>query len=268
MKLKYKYAKAEDIPEGFESLYTEKGGEFVLTGVEGIKTQEDTDRLQRSLTAERTAHKATKDAFKVLDGMDLEDVVSKLDRFDELEALAGGKDTKDVDAIVETRIKSRLAPLERERDTLKAKASELEVKVNEFETQGKTRTVHDTVRQAAAKLNILPSAIEDALMLADRNLVVGEDGTVVVKEGARGFTQSVDVDTWLTEVREARAHWWPASEGGGAGGGNTGTGGANPWSKAGWNMTQQGALYKENPTKAQNLAKSAGTTIGGPKPEK
>jgi hypothetical protein len=31
-------------------------------------------------------------------------------------------------------------------------------------------------------------------------------------------------------------------------------------------MTEQGRIYRENPERAQQLAVSAGTTIGGPRP--
>lgn len=266
--LKALYKTKEEIPAGYEDLYTEKNGQWELTGVEGIKTQADVTRVQESLSKERAAHKATKEAFKALDGMDLEDVIGKLDRFDELEALAAGKGDKDIEARVEAGIKSRLAPVERERDNLKKEHAELTTRVGEFEAQGRTRSIHDNVREAATKLNILPGALEDALLLADRSLVVNDNGDVVVREGVNGFTELVDVGTWLTEVREKRAHWWPASEGGGAGGGNAGSTGLNPWTKAGWNMTKQGEMLKANRGKAENLARAAGTSIGGPRPEK
>lgn len=267
--LKAVYKTKDDIPAGYEDLYTEKNGQWELTGIEGIKTQADVSRVQDSLSKERAAHKATKEAFKALDGMDLEEVISKLDRFEELEAAAAaGNGNKDIDAQVEARIKSRLAPLERERDNLKKENTDLNGRVQQFETEGRTRTIHDEVRAQAAKLNVLPGALDDALMLAERALVVSEDGQVVVREGAKGFTEAVDVGTWLTEVRETRPHWWPASEGGGAGGGNQNSTGANPWSKAGWNLTQQGKILTESRAKAENMAKSAGTSIGGPRPEK
>jgi hypothetical protein len=57
--------------------------------------------------------------------------------------------------------------------------------------------------------------------------------------------------------------------GGGSGGSqnNFGTGGTNPWSLDGWNMTKQGQYVRENGVeKAEQMAKSAGTTLGGPKP--
>lgn len=271
MVLKALYASKEEIPAGYEDLYTEKNGKWEFSGVEGLKTQADVTRVQESLTKERAAHKATKEAFKGLDGLDVTEVLAKLDRVEELEAqvaTGNGADPAKIDALVETRIKSRLAPVERERDQLKGQVVELGGKVEQFETQSKTRSVHDAVRTEATKLGIIPSALDDALMLAERALGVSEEGTVVVKENS-GFTEGLDVGTWLTEVREKRAHWWPASEGGGAHGGNNNNGGGvNPFSNAGWNMTEQGRIYKENPAKAENMAKSAGTTVGGQRPAK
>jgi len=73
---------------------------------------------------------------------------------------------------------------------------------------------------------------------------------------------------FLTEMQDKRPHWWPKSVGGGAGGSGNGFGGAaNPWTAENWNMTQQGAYVKENGMdKATQMAKAAGTTVGGMKP--
>ena len=77
------------------------------------------------------------------------------------------------------------------------------------------------------------------------------------------------VDGWLREMQKMRPHWWPETEGSGAGGGGPlGNGAANPFSAKNWNLTEQGKIYRENPVLADQLAKSAGTKVGGPKPAK
>jgi len=81
------YNSAEDIPEGFDSLYTEKDGKWHLTGVKGMKTSQDTDKLSKSLREERAAHKATKDKLaKFGEDPDIDAILEKLDGYEDLEA--------------------------------------------------------------------------------------------------------------------------------------------------------------------------------------
>ena len=60
MELELQYASMEDVPQGFESLYTENNGKAVLTGVKGVSGfAAETAALTKSLNAEREAHRAT-----------------------------------------------------------------------------------------------------------------------------------------------------------------------------------------------------------------
>lgn len=256
----------DDVEEAFHPLYTERNGKFEFTGVKGMKTQADVSRVQDSLVKERTAHKATKDAIAPLAGRDLTEVMASLDRIPELEAAAAGKlDDKAINAIVETRLTAKIAPLEREKNLLTKELSDTKGLVEQLQGQDRTRSIHDSIRTAATKAGVLPDALEDALMLGERQLERDETGNIVVKAGT-GFTEGVDPTVWLTELRNKKPHWWGPSEGGGATGSAGKSGGTNPWSHDGWNMTEQGKIYKENPTRAAQLAKSAGTSVGGQKP--
>jgi hypothetical protein len=40
----------------------------------------------------------------------------------------------------------------------------------------------------------------------------------------------------------------------------------NPWSREGWNLTRQGALYRANPKAAAEIAAKANSFIGATKP--
>jgi hypothetical protein len=269
MALKLSYDKKEDIPAEFLSLYTEKDDIWELTGVEGIKTQADVDRLSAALKKERNDHKAIKDKVKQLGDRTIEQVIEQLDRIPELEAQieASDMDPKKIDALVEARIKARLAPVERERDTLKTKVGELEGEVKISKADKRTRTIHDAIREASVKAKLLPEALEDALLLSDRIFDIDEAGKVVVKDEV-GFTPGVDAVVWFTDMQKKRPHWWGPSGGGGAGGNRGGNGIAkNPWSSTDWNMTEQGQIYNEDPARAAQLAQVAGTTVGGRRPE-
>ena len=81
MALDLQYEKKEQIPAGFEDLYTEKNVEnaegemiptFFLTEINGMKTEQDTNKLETALKAERTEHGETKKKLKIWDGKDPE----------------------------------------------------------------------------------------------------------------------------------------------------------------------------------------------------
>jgi len=279
-KIKLSYKTAEEIPAGYEKLYEEVEGEFRLTGVDGLKSQEDVTRVQNSLVNERRDHKKTKDALAAIqsvipEGMTPEQVVEKLDSIDELEAkvAAGGKEGKvdqdAIDRIVETRVKRALAPVERERDTLKTKVTELTTANESLTTEKKTGKIEGQLRAVATDLKVIAPALEDVLLNGRSVFELDEAGRVVTRDGIEGLTPGLDPKAWLTDMQDKRPHWWPTSEGGGANGsGKNMPAGGNPWSAKSWNMTQQGAYLKEHGAeKAQQMARQAGTTVGGPQPK-
>lgn len=268
MKLKAIVASLTDVPAEFHVLYTERNGQFEMTGVDGMKTQADIDRIQVSLVKERNDHKALKDKVATL-GRPIEEIIPILDKVPELEAAAKGNiDEGKINEIVESRIKVRIAPLEREKQTLTEKVNELTGTVGKYEKRETMRSIGDTVRGAAVKAKVVDSAIEDINLLAERVFEIDETGRVTAKEGV-GCTPGITPEVWLTEMQDKRPHWWGPSTGGGARGNAGGCGGGvNPFTAANWNMTEQGRIYTENPARAEQLAKSAGTTIGGPKPAK
>lgn len=273
MTLKAVHATLEEIPEEFQSLYTEKAGKFELTGIQGVKSQADIDRLDASLKKERDDHKATKTAGAIWGDLDHADVVAKLDRIPELEAAGAGKlDEAGIEEIVGRRVegtlRSKLAPVERQLATI-TKERDTFATENEGFRQGNTkRKIHDVVRAALTESKVIPEAHEDALFLAERVMEVTEEGNVVTRDNV-GVPPGLDPAGWLGEIQPKRSHWWPASSGGGArgSGGGGSFGGKNPFSREHWNMTAQGQMVTTKGDEyAARMAKAAGTTVGGLKP--
>lgn len=270
MALKAVYEKIDDIPEPHRELYTERNGKLELTGIEGVKTQADIDRLTVSLGKERELLKTTKataDSYAALGK--IEDLQAKLDRIEELEAAAAGKlDDEAINKLVDGRLKSKLAPVEREKGQLATQLAEAQTKLQTFEARERQRTVHDAMRAAAVTSKIHEHALEDVLLLAERVFEIDEAGKVVVKDNV-GFTPGISAEVWLTEIQPKRPHWWPPSQGGGGrgNGGGNGAGGNNPWAADSWNMTEQGRIVRENPARAKQLAEVAGTSVGGLRPQ-
>ena len=269
MKLKAVVKDLSEVDEKYHDLYIERNGEYQLDRIEGMATEADVQRVQKALDSERKDRREIEEKYRPFKNMDPQEVQEKLDKFDEYKELAdnnGGDVEERAQKLADARIKSALGPVERERDELKTQVQQKDEVLEGFTKKDRKRTIHDEVRSAASELNVLPSALDDALMLAEHQFDISEDNKVITKEDA-GVTPGIDPKTWLSEMQEKRPHWWPVSEGGGAGGGSGGNATDNPWSKKNWNMTEQSKKYKENPQQAERMAKSAGTTIGGPKPE-
>ena len=276
MALEAIYESKDEIPEGYEDLYEERDGKFELTGVNGIKTPADVERVQQGAQKEREQHKATKEALKKFEPLQpvlerynsADELLQDIDRIDELKHAAEGKvDENKLNEMVEARLKSKVSPVERERDKYYEELNNAQQQLQQYQERERQRTIHDAVRKAASDKQVVSSAMDDVLMLAERVFDVDDDGNVITKED-NGFTPGVKPDVWLSEIAEKRPHWWPASQGSGArGSGSGGAGVNNPFTAENWNMTEQSKIYNQDPEKAEQLAKAAGTTVGGGKPQ-
>lgn len=271
--LKDIHDKLEEIPEAYQSLYTERNGKWELTGIQGVKTSADVERLQVGLTKERSDHKITKDKLGTWGEMVHDDVMKKLDRYDELEAASGGNlDDEKIEEIVEKRIGSKIAPYERKVADLEKQNGLLSGENDGYKTSANKRRIDDAVRVAMREYKggkFIDTATDDILMNARNMLEITEDGAIITRDKV-DITPGMDVGGWLTDMTAKRPHWQPDS-GGGGGNGDLGRGnvGDNPFTLDNWNKTKQAAYYKEHgEEKTQKLAKMAGTKINGPKPEK
>lgn len=245
----------------------DKTGSYVLgiedfNGMPQVKALKDEAAQHRIKTRDLSKNL---EAYKALGTP--EEVQTKLDKYPELEAAAAGKlDETKINSIVESRVNSRLAPIEREKTKLMTQVTELGATLEQYKTKESQRTIGDAVRAAATKLKVTDSAVEDAIMYAERLFAVGEDGSVLTKDNS-GVTPGISPEVWLTDMQAKRPHWWGPSQGGGASGSRSGgVGGTNPWTAENWNMTEQARILREDRSKAEQMAKNAGTSIGGTKP--
>lgn len=268
------YATKTEIPSGYEALYTERNGRFELTGVTGMKTQADVDAMAAARDNEKAENARLRTRFAPFVRMNEAEIavaVTKLDEYDELKIKAEGNfDDKKIQSLVEANIVKRLAPIERERDLYKTQAEETATRVKEYETTIQRRGLQDSLREVIAANPALawrPSADVDVFARAEQMFELGTDGKYTTKVGV-GVTPGIAPAVWLQEMQPKAEHWFPESVGGGARG-NGGGGGQfpnNPFTAEHWNMTEQGKVIKADRAQAEQLAKSAGTTIGGAKP--
>ena len=266
----------EGVSADIAALYTEKNGKFELTGIGGVKTPADIQRVQQALEHEKANHLKTKESLTVWGDLKVEDVMAKLDRIPELEAAAAGKlDEAAIEDIVSRRvtgtIKSQVAPLERNIANLTKERDTLAEAVGQFQQKERTRTIHDNVGKALVEAKVIDHARDDAIILAERIFEVRADDNAVVTRDGVGVTPGLTPKEWMAEIQAAgtKPHWWGPTSGGGAGGAGGGGGGMpeNPWTAENWNMTRQGQIIREKGKEfADKMAKAAGTTVGGRKP--
>lgn len=258
----------DDVDEAYHGMFTERNGKFEFDGVGGLKTQGDIDRLSRAAATEREAHKVTKAKLTAFGELDPETVHTQLDRVTELELAAKGKlDEGELDKIVEGRLATKLGPIERNNKKLTDENQVLKGAVSNFEAADVKRTVLSKVGDAIKESKgFNPAAVEDVNLRAERIFELNEDGTVTAKDGV-GVTPGISPSEWLIEMQTKSPHWWGDSSGGGARPpGSPPDGTVNPFTHESWNMTEQGKLLVANRGRAEQLAKAAGTTIGGRRP--
>ncbi len=266
--LKDEYTERSEIPTGFEKIYSEDNdGKFKMVIATQIFTQQDRDELHSNVVKERNLHKETKAKLKPWDGMDVEETRTQLDRIPELETLAEGNvDETKLNELAEARTLAKLAPVQRELDQEKVKLTELVTENTDLKSGNTRRSIRDALLTVATESKVLPTAIEDIMLLGENVFEVSEEGKVLTRSEVNNVTPGLDPSVWLGMMVDKRPHWWPMSEGGGAGGGTINKFPHNPWTKQYWNMTDQGKIVRENRNKADQMAKAAGSNVGATKP--
>jgi len=272
--LKLIVASLDEVDEKFRELYAEKKGAdgkstFELK-VEGAKSQADIDRLQAALNKERTDHTAAKASLKTatdklaaFGDIDPDDVAAKLEKLTTLEAAGANPKAEEitrlVNAGVESKLKTETTKLNRTIATLTTERDEALKQATDLNGQIINRQLDDAIRSAAVTAKVIPEAIADVLIMArgDFKLV---DGKAVTEDGR-------DPTQWVEDSKRVRPWLWPAAKGAGGNPGGDNPGGENPFSAKQWNITKQGQMVQADPSKADRLAKEAGTTVGGPRPK-
>lgn len=285
--LKLKYTKKGDIPAGFESLYTDKDGVWILTGVDGLKTQEDLQAVNDLLTQERGITKGLKETVSALGDVDATKVGDLMGLIGELgddfdaqkyrdtvtevtdlrKQISGGGDADGVIRQLReenSELKRVSGQTQRELSTVKRKSEEFQGVSEGLQKRIDSSTIREAVIAAATELKVEPSAFEDAVLLGQSVFELDANSKVVAREGLDGgvITGTTPTD-WLREIQPKRQHWWPNSTGAGGSGSGSGNGfsGKNPWKKDTLNLTEQGQLVLSSPDLAKSLAKEAGVTL-------
>lgn len=250
----------DTLPESIHEDY-KKGddGKYHLT-VAGLRPESDFAKQKAEAAAKERELKLAVGKFAPLGDRDPKEILAILDRVPELEEAAkGGNSEEKINSLVEARIKSKLAPLSREKEELLKELETNKAAVAEYMEKERVRAITDNVRKAATASKVLPEAVDDLVALASSRFNVGEDGSVTTQDG-------LTADMWLKDIQDKKPFYWPPSQGGGARGGSGGSGTVNPFLEKNWNLTEQAKLMQTNPSLAAHLAKVAGVELGDVRP--
>lgn len=159
--------------------------------------------------------------WKDLDPEAVRNIMGRLENDEEAKLLAEGK----TDEVIARRTERLQADHAKQMQNLEAKIAELTQNYEGATGTVKQLKVEGGLRQAAAELGLVPSAIEDALGRAMNVFKVSDDGSLIAEEkgstayGKDGKTPLTPAE-WLESMKEKAPHWFPAPSGAGAGGGN------------------------------------------------
>lgn len=275
MLLKFKYKKKEDIPEGYEKLYTEKDSEWVFTAISSLKTDEDVQALQTANRNERELHDETKLKLRKYTDIVSEEGLETLQKdIDDLEDFRESGDPEhknnpdakftqqDIDITVEKELKRSTRESERALKVATDSNVELTAENETLKTNHRTSVIKDAVVLGSAETGLLSGTMEDIQEIALRICEVTDEGKVVVKEG-NGDISGLDISTVLKEEwPDKKPYFYEASKsGGGKGGTDTNFNGDNPFHKDSINLTNQSKMIKDTPEKAKRAIIATGGSV-------
>jgi prefoldin subunit 5 len=210
------------------------------------------------LTEKKTLQQKLDEMSKQWEGLDpqaVRNIMQRLEGDEEAKLLAEGK----TDAVIEKRTERLKADHQKQLEKLEQSRGTLQEQLEAAQGQVKKLMVEGSLRQAAAELGVIPSAIEDALFRAMGVFTVREDGKLVAEEnGSTVYSKDgknpMTPAEWLETMKEKAPHWFPAPSGGGAAGGLGGRGGSHT-------ITREQARDVPTYRAAKAAAEKAGATL-------
>ena len=257
MALKFKHQTKAEIPAELQSLYVERDGAWCLD-VDGAV---DRAKLEEFRTNNITLTNELKDLRQRFEGIDPDEVRKLADekrKLEEAQQLKAGE----VEKVVETRVKTVRADLEKqlsgvtlERDSLNARLTSIQIDqavVTEATKRGLRASAIPDITARARNTFRLVNGVPQAFESDGKTVRTGKDGLTPL-------SLAEWIDTQVSEAPhlfEGNAGGGAASNGsGGAGGGNRSV--KNPFRKESWNVTEQMRLLKSDPQLAARLRAAA-----------
>jgi len=220
MALKATYDDKSSIPEKYQELYSEQDGKYVLTGVEGVKTQADIDNVQAALTKERGLHRDAENQLKAYDGIEADGLSAKLEELAKLQITGGKLDDSKLEEIVAQRLELDRNSFKNKQDKLTNDLQAANSRIENLVNEKNNGLIESQLRDAAIG-QVNDTAMHDVLFRSSL-FEVSEDGKVLTKSDC-GVTPGLEPKQWLDETLKQNTHWQKTSKGAGATGSKNGS---------------------------------------------
>lgn len=222
----------------------------VTSATLGLKTKNDEILAEKKDLANKMAE--LEKQWSGFDAKQIANLMDKITNDEETKLIAEGK----IDEVIEKRVEALKRDYEGKLSSLTEKLSEFEGQVGAKDSKIKKLVVDGHVRQAASKLGVVPTAIDDVIYRAAQTFALDDNDNPVAKnsDGAIIFGKSgkdpLTAVEWLESMKEKAPHWFPGSQGAGAAGGKDGKGGSYTITKADAANPQAYQAAKEAAAKA------------------
>lgn len=208
MPMKFSIAKLDEVAEPLRTLYRAEGDKFVLD-VEGAveKTRLDEFRTTNIQLQQQL------DKLKDIDPEKYKELRKLQQKIEEKQLIDAGE----VDKAVNLRVASM-------KEELESKLNEATTGLSKANAQLATLLIDNSVKTAAAKNGILPTALDDIVFRA-RGTFVLENGVPIPKSGeqvvyGKDGKTPMTPDEWVIGLKKTAPHLFQGSRGSGAQGGD------------------------------------------------
>lgn len=197
----------------------------VAEATNGLKSNRDTILAEKKALEDK--YKEVTTQFEGVDPKMVKSLFERIKNDEETKLISEGK----IDEVLARRTDSMKKDYDARLTAAQQRALDLENSEKSLKQRTNDLLIEGIVRQAAAEVGILPAAFEDAIYRAKKVFSLDDNFAPVAKDangapilGKDAKTQ-ISAKEWLEGMKEKTPHWFPGSNGVGAGGGAKGADG-------------------------------------------
>lgn len=216
MALKFQIAKLEDVPENVRGLYKPDGQVFVLDAEDVVPKARLDEFRNNNIQLTQQLEK-----LKDVDPVKYAELIKLQQEVEEGQLIKAGK--------LEDAVNLRVTNMKKDLET---RLNGTESQLQQANAQLAVLMIDNAVRQEAVKNGALPTALDD-LVLRARTVYTMEKGQAVPKDGSGQVIYGKDGQTpmamsdWIASLKKTAPHLFAGSQGSGAGGGRSPSGGTD-----------------------------------------